>query len=517
NTNILTNIGNTGTDFIAATGALTLAGVLTANGGISIGTQALTGTTGIIDYSNFDVDASGNVTGTKFNKITITAPATGATLTIADGKTLTASNTLTFTGTDSSSVAFGTGGTVAYTANKLSVFAATTSAALKGVISYETGVSGALVFADSQAFTTQISTPSIITASGALGITPAAGSNVNINLSTTGDFAVNTNQLYVDTSTGNVGIGTASPSDAPLVISATNTSGITAGITTQGSLLQSSSTTQQQLHNFGATASPQGASLTSLYGQIFLAHVSNSSTPITQYNGIYSRIDPEATYSGTIQTASMFRASSPNNGSGIPITNWRGLMVDIMDNGNGLTSGTVNNEGIFVGSATAASAAGGTINNYSTFINVPSGSPTGGTTLNYGLYITGNGGTNANGGTPTNYALYNSSTANNYFAGNVGIGDTTPAALFTVGNTDLFQVNSSGAIAATTGITSSGAIAANGGITFDQSTDTLSTFTMAGTLAMGTNNITSTGSLGATGARLTAGFFTDLTVTNAIA
>src|SRR6185369_5184140 len=212
NNNILTNIGNTGTDFIAATGALTLAGVLTANGGISIGTQALTGTTGIIDYSNFDVDASGNVTGTKFNKITITAPATGATLTIADGKTLTASNTLTFTGTDSSSVAFGTGGTVAYTANKLSVFAATTSAELKGVISDETGVSGALVFADSPAFTTQISTPSIITASGALGITPAAGSNVNISLSTTGDFAVNTNQLYVDTSTARVGIGTAAPS-----------------------------------------------------------------------------------------------------------------------------------------------------------------------------------------------------------------------------------------------------------------------------------------------------------------
>src|SRR6185369_1858703 len=73
NTNILTNIGNTGTDFIAATGALTLAGVLTANGGISIGTQALTGTTGIIDYSNFDVDASGNVTGAKFSVSTVGA------------------------------------------------------------------------------------------------------------------------------------------------------------------------------------------------------------------------------------------------------------------------------------------------------------------------------------------------------------------------------------------------------------------------------------------------------------
>jgi hypothetical protein len=44
----------------------------------------------------------------------ITAPATGSTLAVADGKTATVSNTLTFTGTDSSSVAFGAGGTVAY-------------------------------------------------------------------------------------------------------------------------------------------------------------------------------------------------------------------------------------------------------------------------------------------------------------------------------------------------------------------------------------------------------------------
>ena len=44
----------------------------------------------------------------------ITAPTTSATLTIADTKTATISNTLTFTGTDGSSVAFGAGGTVAY-------------------------------------------------------------------------------------------------------------------------------------------------------------------------------------------------------------------------------------------------------------------------------------------------------------------------------------------------------------------------------------------------------------------
>jgi hypothetical protein len=56
----------------------------------------------------------GVATATSINKLTITAPATSATLTIANGKTLTASNTLTFTGTDGSSVNFGAGGTVAY-------------------------------------------------------------------------------------------------------------------------------------------------------------------------------------------------------------------------------------------------------------------------------------------------------------------------------------------------------------------------------------------------------------------
>lgn len=47
-----------------------------------------------------------------------------------------------------------------------------------------------------------------------LTIVPLAGSNLNVSLSTTGDFAVNTNQLYVDTSTGFVGINTTNPQDA---------------------------------------------------------------------------------------------------------------------------------------------------------------------------------------------------------------------------------------------------------------------------------------------------------------
>lgn len=115
----------------------------------------------------------GVAAATSINKVTVTAPATSATLTIADGKTLTMSNTLTFTGTDASSVAFGAGGTVAYIANKLSVFAATTSAELAGVISDETG-SGALVFATSPTLVTPVL--------GAATATSINGVTINANL-----------------------------------------------------------------------------------------------------------------------------------------------------------------------------------------------------------------------------------------------------------------------------------------------------------------------------------------------
>ena len=99
----------------------------------------------------------GVATATSINRLTITQPASSATLTIANGKTLTASNTLTLSGTDGSSVAFGSGGTIAYTGSTLAQFAATTSSQLAGVISDETG-SGALVFGTSPTLGTPIIT-----------------------------------------------------------------------------------------------------------------------------------------------------------------------------------------------------------------------------------------------------------------------------------------------------------------------------------------------------------------------
>lgn len=86
------------------TGTVTTVSVATANG--FSGTVANATTTPAITI------IAGAITPTSVNGLTITT-STG-TLTIASGKTLTMSNTLTFTGTDGSTVAAGAGGTVAY-------------------------------------------------------------------------------------------------------------------------------------------------------------------------------------------------------------------------------------------------------------------------------------------------------------------------------------------------------------------------------------------------------------------
>lgn len=87
------------------------AGTLTYTGSITLGTAAVanTGTSG----ATVPLNNGANVfTAASVNKVTITAPATGSTLTIVDSKTLTASNTLTLAGSDGSTLNVGTGGTL---------------------------------------------------------------------------------------------------------------------------------------------------------------------------------------------------------------------------------------------------------------------------------------------------------------------------------------------------------------------------------------------------------------------
>ncbi len=202
-----------------STGATTIAGNLTVQDNTTFG-DAITDTVTIVGATSFgggygstglSIAATGNLqtngtltvdgalTALSYNGLTVTT-STG-TLTIANGKTATISNTLTFTGTDASSVAFGAGGTVAYTANNLSVFAATTSAQLAGVISDETG-SGALVFGTSPTFTTPaLGTPSALVLTNATGL-PAA--SILAGTLGTGAYVMDTS-LTVPTIVGGTG------------------------------------------------------------------------------------------------------------------------------------------------------------------------------------------------------------------------------------------------------------------------------------------------------------------------
>jgi len=94
-------IGTTGIALNRASGDLTL-------GGITLTTPNI-----------------GAATATSVNKLIITAPANSATLTIADGKIATINNTLTFTGTDNSTINFGSGGTILYSSGNIGASNAT--------------------------------------------------------------------------------------------------------------------------------------------------------------------------------------------------------------------------------------------------------------------------------------------------------------------------------------------------------------------------------------------------------
>ena len=100
----------------------------------------------------------GVATATNINGLAI-SQVVGATLTIANNKTFTCNNTLTFQGSDASTVSFGTGGSVVYTSNRIDALALTSSSQLAGKISDETGGGGKLMFNLNPTVQTGITTP----------------------------------------------------------------------------------------------------------------------------------------------------------------------------------------------------------------------------------------------------------------------------------------------------------------------------------------------------------------------
>lgn len=93
--NVILNIGNAGTDFVATTGALNLAGVLSANGGITLGaSQTFSATSGIISATGL---SSSTISTTSSNLTLSTATSGTLALTSAGALNLSAGAASTVT------------------------------------------------------------------------------------------------------------------------------------------------------------------------------------------------------------------------------------------------------------------------------------------------------------------------------------------------------------------------------------------------------------------------------------
>ncbi|KKP46289.1 MAG: Complement C1q protein [Candidatus Woesebacteria bacterium GW2011_GWA1_33_30] len=288
-----------------------------------------------------------------------------------------------------------------------------TSSELLAIMDNETGT-GALVFANTPTLVTPIiglATGTSLdlgatTLYGSRAITVDTGGVLNINLASAAgdDFTVDTNKLVVKGDTGNVGIGTTGPASTLHVASA----GTREGLSTSAVFSDSTDETEAVFIGFNSTLD---------YGLIAASDLS------TAWKNL------------------VLQPTGGNVGIG---TATPGKKLDISGGQLRLTEGTANRYALLYEDGLH-------------FTRSSDGVETGNIDYDGVDQITYN---SAGGGTGVRHlwqvnsgdvmAIDNS--------GNVGIGDTTPAALFTVGNNDLFRVNSSGAIAAATGITSSGNI-----------------------------------------------------------
>lgn len=104
---------NTG---VITTGTWNGTTIAVANGGTGATTATGTGSVVLQTSPTLTTPTLGVATATSINKVAFTAPATGSTLTILDGKTLTANNSIVLAGTDSTTMTFpSTSATIART------------------------------------------------------------------------------------------------------------------------------------------------------------------------------------------------------------------------------------------------------------------------------------------------------------------------------------------------------------------------------------------------------------------
>lgn len=226
----------------------------------------------------------GVATATTINKVTITSPASGSTLTIADGKTLIASNSLTLSGTDSTIMTFPTTSATLARTDAGNTF--TGHQTIEGVTSTGATGTGNFVFSTSPTLTTPTLGVATATSINKVAVTvPATSATLTLadgsTLATSG-----ANSLTLTTS-GSTNV--TLPTSGTLVNSAVTTLSSLASIGTITTGVWNSSTkiglayggTNADLSATGGTSqvlkqSSSGAAVT--VGQLAASDLSNGTT-----------------------------------------------------------------------------------------------------------------------------------------------------------------------------------------------------------------------------------------------
>jgi DNA-binding transcriptional MerR regulator len=442
-----------------------------------------------ISSTAFKVSSAGAITGVTtittsgaINKVTLTAPASGSTLTIADGKTLTASNTITLAaGADSKTLNIGSNSLTFSTSADTTVTLPTSGTLVNSGVSTLSSLTTVGSLVSGTVIATQTFTNNNIADSGALTIKSASNNALTLDSGTTG--AVN---LGTGNNAKTIAIGTGTAGNTINI----GTNDTTKDTINLGSLKDDVVITAANW-SVDATGALTVASCTGCGG--------GSQTPWTS--------DIDADNNSLLDLGSN-------------ITSRAGLTVGSADNGSGASGAVILNTGTGTTSTGAltlvsGNASAGTAGNISMDVGTSTssnGSILIGTAARTQTITIGN----STGGTITIGASSGSNLVLNDAQWSVtGAGAATFASVDT-GSGSIVTTGTIGSAGNTafTGNTGtfSGAIAANGGITFNDASDTLGAFTLAGTVNANTNLITNIGDAGtdfvAGGGLTLAGAFT---------
>jgi hypothetical protein len=234
----------------------------------------------------------------------------------------------------------GLGGTTlaAVNAQNLSVFAATTSSQLAGVISDETG-SGSLVFGTSPTFTTDITTPLIVGGSAvgsvityktttgigtaALGHTFVGGTNGNLTIAT---LANNGNTTFGNSQSFIVGL--VSSSSTYTFSNTVSTTSMTALASTSSTLRTQSSANSISLVSFSGdvnyiNAAGQGLYITTVATKDIFLRPGGAGSNVVTFSNSSTTFTPTTVATGAITNFTLTSSANTNQTLGTNIPNFR--------------------------------------------------------------------------------------------------------------------------------------------------------------------------------------------------